>query len=446
MEITVLSQVTGILGPFAWIMGQILNGIYAFLNLFGITNIALCIVLFTIVVKMLMLPLTIKQQKGTRLSAKMNPEIQKIQAKYKGKKDQESMQRQQAEMQEVYAKYGTSPMAGCLPLLISLPIMFALYQVIYKIPAYVNDINGLYNTVAMNFMGVEGYAEALKNFLEGNKITSTTVGNLATLVPDSDAAKTLLIDIFSKFNTNDWNLFLDASKWSGYNGTEIVNYFTNANGLAQLKEVIAMPEVITKVDEIKHVNRFIADLNILDPAGWGFPGIIIPIFAAASQFLQSKLMMVQQTNKSSEPAPGGDTMKAMNTVMPVVSGIFCTFMPIGVGIYWITSSVVQIVQQIFINKYFDKIDLDEMIAKNVEKSNKRKEKLGVATGNKMASVAKTSTKVINNQQSNLQSKATVNTKKTEASNYKKSEVSYKAGSIAANANILKRNNSDKGDK
>ncbi len=434
MEITVLSQVGGILGPFAWVMGEILNGIYKFLNIFGVTNIALCIILFTIVVKMLMLPLTIKQQKSSRLTAKMNPEIQKIQAKYKGKKDQESMQRQQAEMKEVYEKYGTSPMAGCLPLLISLPIMFALYQVIYKIPAYINDINALYDFVATNFMNVEGYADALKTFIESNKITSTTVGNLASLVPGSAEAKTLLIDIFSKFNITDWNLFLDANKWT----------IANANGLAQLKEVIALPDLITKVDEIKHVNRFIGNMNILDPAGWGFPGVIIPVVSAIAQFLQSKLMIVQNTGKNGESAPGGDTMKAMNTVMPVVSGIFCVFMPIGVGLYWITSSIVQIFQQIFINKYFDKIDIDEMIAKNVEKSNKRKEKLGVATGNKMASVAKTSTKVIDNK-STLQSKA-VSTKKTEASNYTKSEVSYKAGSIAANANILKRNNSDKGDK
>lgn len=435
MEITVLSQVGGILGPFAWVMGEILNGIYKFLNIFGITNIALCIILFTIVTKMIMLPLTIKQQKGSRLTAKMNPEIQKIQAKYKGKKDQESMQRQQAEMKEVYEKYGTSPMAGCLPLLISLPIMFALYQVIYKIPAYINDINALYDVVATNFMHVEGYADALKTFIEGNKITSTTVGNLASLVPGSAEAKTLLIDIFSKFNTTDWNMFLDASKWT----------IANSNGLAQLKEIIALPDLLAKVDDIKHVNRFIGNMNILDPAGWGFPGVIIPVASAASQFLQSKLMMVQTAGKNGESAPGGDTMKAMNTVMPVVSGIFCVFMPIGVGIYWITSSIVQIFQQIFINKYFDKIDIEEMIAKNVEKSNKRKEKLGVATGNKMASVAKTSTKVIESNKSTLQSKA-ASPKKTEASNYTKSEVSYKAGSIAANANILKRNNSDKGDK
>ena len=201
LELTFLSQVTGILGPFAWVMGQILKGIYWFLDIFNIANIAICIVLFTIVVKMLMLPLTIKQQKGTRLSAKMNPEIQKIQQKYKGKKDQASMQKQQAEMQEVYAKYGTSPMSGCLPLLISLPIMFALYQVIYKIPAYVDDVRSLYDFVASQFVHVDGYVEGLKNFISGNKIATATIGDLPNLDPTSDAAKTALIDIFSKFNT-----------------------------------------------------------------------------------------------------------------------------------------------------------------------------------------------------------------------------------------------------
>jgi YidC/Oxa1 family membrane protein insertase len=374
----------------------------------------------------------------------MNPEIQKIQAKYKGKKDQATMQKQQMEMQEVYAKYGTSPMAGCLPLLISLPIMFALYRVIYAIPAYVNDIKSLYDHVAIQFMGVEGYAEALKNFINGNKITTTAVNDLTTLVPDSNAAKTLLVDIFSKFNTSHWNNFLNINKWSGANGTEIFNYFTNTNGLNELKEILAQPQLTETIDEIKHVNRFFGSMNILDTPGWKLPGILVPIAAAGSQFIQSKMMMTAAPTRN-DNTPGADTMKTMNTVMPVVSGIFCIFMPIGVGIYWIASSVVQIGQQFFINRYFDKVDMDVIIAKNVEKSNKRKEKLGVVTGNKMASVAKTSTKVIDARPEAAQSSKAV-AKKPEASNYKKSEVSYKAGSIAANANILNRNNSDKGDK
>ena len=135
----------------------------------------------------------------------------------------------------------------------------------------------------------------------------------------------------------------------------------------------------------------------------------------------------------------------MNTVMPIMSGAFCLFMPIGVGIYWVASSVFQITQQFFINKYMDNADIDEMIEKNIAKSNKRKEKMGIATGSKMADVAKTSTKSIDVKSTNTTSSIDTN-KSTEASQYKKGVASHGAGSISANANIMKRRNSDKGDK
>ena len=134
MLVTFLTQQGGLLKPFSWIMGIILNAIYEFVSLFGIHNIAICIIIFTIVTRMLMLPMTIKQQKFTKVSSRMNPEIQAISEKYKGKKDPESQRKYQLETQEVYQRYGTTPMGGCLPLLITLPIMFALYRVIYKVP------------------------------------------------------------------------------------------------------------------------------------------------------------------------------------------------------------------------------------------------------------------------------------------------------------------------
>ena len=78
-----------------------------------------------------MLPLTVNQQKTSRMTALMNPEIKAIQKKYQNKKDQASMMKQQEEIQQVYDKYGTSMMGGCLPLLIQMPLLFALYPVIY---------------------------------------------------------------------------------------------------------------------------------------------------------------------------------------------------------------------------------------------------------------------------------------------------------------------------
>ena len=95
------TQTGGILKPFAWILGKILEIIYDLFSTMGIYNIGFCIILFTIVVRMLMLPMQIKQQKFSKLNSVMTPEIQKIQKKYQGKKDQQSQLAQQEEIKAV---------------------------------------------------------------------------------------------------------------------------------------------------------------------------------------------------------------------------------------------------------------------------------------------------------------------------------------------------------
>lgn len=121
-----------------WIFAKILFGIdWAIYHVLSIHNTGLCIVLFTIVTYLILYPLNAKSQKSSRLMSKINPEIQAIQKKYKNKKDQASQMQMNTETQAVYTKYGISPFGGCLPVLITLPIMYCLYQVMYKIGEYV---------------------------------------------------------------------------------------------------------------------------------------------------------------------------------------------------------------------------------------------------------------------------------------------------------------------
>ncbi|MCR5323468.1 MAG: YidC/Oxa1 family membrane protein insertase [Lachnospiraceae bacterium] len=423
MNIIFLTQVSGFLKPFAWVMGVILDAIYKFVGLFGSTNIALCIVLFTFVIKMLMLPLTIKQQKYTRLSSKMSPELKKIQDKYKGKKDEESLRRQNAETQELYAKYGTSPIGGCLPLLISLPIMFALYRVIYAIPAYVTEIGGWYGQIADAVSNISGHADAITTFITDNGIKITN--NLSTYAVGSEQYRNSLIDILAKFSPANWDAFFSSGSFSGL----------KANFSAT-------------VDSIIKAHNFFG-LSILDTPTWKevskLPSLLIPVLAVVTQMIQTRVAMANnntQNQKSTDDNPMANSMKSMNTIMPIMSGVFCLMLPIGVGIYWIASAVFTILQTIFINKYIDKADLDEMIEKNVEKANKKKESLGVKYGNQMAEVAKTSTKVYSNDDSYDNTAYKKNNKKKSVSggDYKRSSVSYSASSIAANANLLARNN------
>ena len=132
-------------------LGWILEGIdWVVFHTFGIHNVGICIILFTFIVYLIMFPLNAKQQKSSRLMTKINPEILAIQEKYKGKKDNESMMRQHAETQEIYNKYGVSPFGGCLPLIISMPIIFALYGVIREVTKYAPSLEG-----ATGFLGLD---------------------------------------------------------------------------------------------------------------------------------------------------------------------------------------------------------------------------------------------------------------------------------------------------
>ena len=130
----------GILTPFVIIFGWIIRAIYSGLASMGIYNVGLCIILFTLVSKLLLLPLTMKQQRSMKINQHMQPEINKITKKYRNKRDQASMMKQNEEMQKVYEKYGSSPTGGCLPTLIQFPIIMALYYVIRGVNTYIPQI------------------------------------------------------------------------------------------------------------------------------------------------------------------------------------------------------------------------------------------------------------------------------------------------------------------
>ena len=116
MDVVLLTKSsTPIIGWFAEILGFIMNLIFDM----GITNIGVAIIIFTLVINIIMIPLTINQQKSQKLQAVIQPEIKAIQDKYKGKTDNESAMKMNAETRAVYSKYGTSMAGGCLPLLIS---------------------------------------------------------------------------------------------------------------------------------------------------------------------------------------------------------------------------------------------------------------------------------------------------------------------------------------
>ena len=144
-----------ILGPIAKILGWIMSGIYDVIYRISggtIESIPLAIFVMTILIYMCLLPLTIKQQKFSKLSQKMQPEIQAIQNKYKNRKDQESMMAMNEETQLLYEKYGISPTGSCVQMFIQMPILLALYRVFYNVPAYVGSVRAYYTGLVDGIM------------------------------------------------------------------------------------------------------------------------------------------------------------------------------------------------------------------------------------------------------------------------------------------------------
>ena len=225
----VLTKAGSILGPIATVLGYVMDILFRFTSSFGVFNVGLCIILFTIVMKTLMIPLTIKQQKTTKLMSVMNPEIQAIQKKYKGKSDQESMQRQNVEIQAVYEKYGTSMTGGCLPLLIQMPILLALYRVIYNIPAYVPSVRVYFDNVVTPLMGQADYAQKLQEITN----IATACGGKLDKFDFTNANR--LVDMLYKFSTAQWGelqaLFPTISDVIGQNAAvvERMNTFLGLN-------------------------------------------------------------------------------------------------------------------------------------------------------------------------------------------------------------------------
>lgn len=427
MSVFLTTYQGAILGPIARLLGYILQGIYSVLSTVGIENTGICMILFTFIVNALMIPMQIKQQKFAKMSSVMNPELMAIQAKYKNKKDQESQQKMSLETQAVYQKYGVSPVSGCLPMLITLPILFALYRVIYNIPAYVPQVYAIYDNLAkvLQDAGVTVSQLADKSYISN----PTYVVTQAVKAAKSDTGNiNYYIDVLSQFNSAGWDVLI--------------------------KNHPDLTSVITKTaEQARKINYFLG-MNIADTPKIKSFSVIIPVLSIITQYISTKLSMAgtqQQTVNSDNPM--GQSMQTMNTIMPFMTGFMCLMFPIGVGIYWIAGNVFRIFQQLCINLYFTKINMDDMIKENVEKAKKKYEKMGMdpsvlekaaktrtsnintAAKNNNAASQKSAASSDNKRKSSISDKA----KKSSTKDIKKSaNTNYKEGSIAAYANMLNR--------
>ena len=414
-----LTQYNGaILGPIAKVLGLLMEGIFNVLNIIGIPNIGLSIIIFTIVIYLLLMPLTFKQQKFSKLSQKMQPELNAIRKKYENKKDQASMMAMNEETQRIYEKYGVSMTGSCGQMLIQMPILFALYRVIYNIPAYVPAVKNVFNNLIDELVHLDGITEFLQTFQNANYFNKQFTSE--SFVAGSDYMKNTFIDVLNKASTAEWmsigEKFPSVSDLvhSTYETLTTYNNFLGLN--------IGNSPLYT-VKEAFSSGQYLLIIGAL----------MIPVLAALAQFLSVKLMP-QATNQSS----GNETadsmmqsMKMMNYTMPVMSGFFCLTLPAGMGIYWVAGSVIRCIQQIFINRHVDKIDFDEVIRKNQEKAAKKVKKQVASSVVLQNASIKTKANV------NVNSKLSQEEKEAMIEEAKRKNASASAGSMAAKVNMVK---------
>ena len=402
-----------ILGPIASLLGWLINVVFNFLDSLGNPNVGLAIILFTIIVYTLMIPLTYKQQKFSKMSVRMNPEIQAIQKKYQGKQDQVSMVKMQDEMKAVYAKYGTSQTGTCLPMLIQLPVLFALYRVIYAIPAYIAKVKAVYFPFVTEILSAEGGSE----FIQGLK-------SAAQFKKQDFTLENTIIDVLNRASTSEWESI--GEKFPDLSAT----LESTMEKLGELNSFLGMNIIDSPLNTMKDALSSHSYLLIII-------AVMIPVLAGVTQWLNVRLMPQAAASSDGKENEMMQSMKMMNNFMPLMSVFFCLTLPVGVGLYWIMSAVCRLVQQIFINHHLDKMDIDEEIKKNIEKYNRKREKDGLPP-EKLNNAARVNTKTVDKPKREITSEERQKSIKDSTEYYNKGAA--KPGSLAAKARMVEQYN------
>lgn len=332
-----------------------------------IGNYGFAIIIFTILIKAALLPLTVKQQRSMMKTQKLQPLLMELQQKYandKEKLNQETM--------KLYQKYQINPMSGCLPMLIQLPILMMLYWVVKKPVVYIMGFgeDEVWRIISAVLEWSEGNSENLKEFLTaviGEKGLSAYGDNLM------DALNVLTENSYRNFGNYEIQIarFLETHPevMQSHFITEagknfvVINYDFFGLDLSQTPNLNAFFGMfIGKANELK------AQIVLL----W-----IIPLLSGLSSYVTSKVSQAQspqkpQTDKNGEEAP--NPMKGMMTFMPIMSAWFAFTLPAAIGLYWIISNVLSLLQTVVMNKFINPGISEEQIEGEIINAKKNRKK------------------------------------------------------------------------
>lgn len=401
----------------SWLLGLIMNGIYNVMSAIGIENIGVSIIIFTVIVYMILMPLTIKQQKFSKMQAVMQPEIQKVQKKYANKKDQASQLKMQEEMTLVYDKYGVKMSSGCLPSLMQMVFLFGLYPVVQYVTEFVTKVRDVYTPVIQQIQATSGYEKIMET------VAKTVVPNIGSFDLSTEKG---MANVLYKFQNSTWDALIE--KIPSIEGTvdstltkvSDMNYFLGidigSHPWELLKDALAAASVLGVI-----------------------LAIIIPVLAGVTQFISVKLTQMGASGAALQDSdnPMASSMKTMTYTMPLISVFFGFSLPAGLGLYWVASAVVRSIQQVAVNKYLKDKSIDDMIEENRKKAQKQREKKGTSAEeiNRMA------TKSTRNVGSSKANKELDPAKEEKIKKAQEMAKNAKPGSLTAKANLVSRYNS-----
>ena len=282
------------IGKFLQILTKITGGKYVF-----------GLLIFAIVVELLMLPFGIKQQKNSLKQAKLRPKEMAIRNKYKGRTDQATQQKMAQEIQKMYQEEGYNPMGGCLPLLIQLPVILALYQIVIDPLRY-----------------VLGKAEALSSALTTYCTTAKAAGGLGL---ELGAGKGT-IELLSQAGTR-------------IDGLKNFAFFSNAGECYNaLSAGVTIPDFTLFGLNMGQIPSFKSIL------------VLVPILTFVFYFASMKLNRKFMPQPAMQDAQMGCSNNMMDIMMPLMSVYIAFIVPAAVGIYWIFKSVLSTLKQFIMSK------------------------------------------------------------------------------------------------
>ena len=265
-------------------------------------NYGVAIIFFTLFVKIVLLPLTVKQQRSMERQQMINPELEALQQKYK-----DDRKKLQEEQMNLYSKYNISPMSGCLPMLIQLPLILVIYRIVRRPLTYiaglasdkVKELVGIVNETWAKSRGWDGYE------IQTNRFFMSSVSRADQFKALTDGAQQInmkFLGIFDLGETPKWQFWKYGDQWKVY-----------------------------------------------------LPLLLIPILAVATSYLQMFVSnrlnnMNQKKENGEQPALAG--MNGLLKILPLMTFFIAFAVPAGLGFYWIVSNIFGIVQTILLKKLF----------------------------------------------------------------------------------------------